>query len=189
MLNYLIQKTINPINVNDYYVKKGEFDYNGTSISINLHYGDKVINTKNDYSLIWYNKQYGQYIPTKKMGVTNGECGIVDNIRRNENGKMEVVVKYDDYYILYEDLSNLDLAYALTIHKSQGSQWPIVIMPIVNAHSYILSNNLLYTGVTRASEKCYIYGQNNAISRTIRNFKEEVRNTTLKERLIEEFNL
>lgn len=189
MLNYLIQKTINPINVNDYYVKKGEFDYNGTSIAINLHYGDKVINTKNDYSLIWYNKQYGQYIPTKKMGVTNGECGIVDNIRRNENGKMEVVVKYDDYYILYEDLSNLDLAYALTIHKSQGSQWPIVIMPIVNAHSYILSNNLLYTGVTRASEKCYIYGQNNAISRTIRNFKEEVRNTTLKERLIEEFNL
>ena len=188
MLNFLIQRTVNPIIDNDIYVKKGSFEINGKNIDINFHFGDKVINTKNDYSLVWYDKKYGQYIPTKRMGVTNGECGIVDKIRKNEKGKMEVVVKFDEYYILYEDISNLDLAYALTIHKSQGSQWPIILFPVVMAHSYILSNNLLYTSVTRASEKCYIYGQNRAINNAINTFKEDIRNTTLKERLIEEYN-
>ena len=188
MLNNLIQKYINPLYPDMPYVKKGSFDYNGQQYDIIFHFADKVINTKNDYSLVWYDKKYGQYIPTNRMGVTNGECGIVDAIRKNENGKLEVVVKFDEYYILYEDVSNLDLAYALTIHKSQGSQWPIIIMPIVTAHKYILSNNLLYTAVTRASDKCYIYGQRYAINNAINTYKEEIRNTTLKERLLDEWN-
>lgn len=185
MLNFLLQRMMNPIMYQETFVKKGSFEINGKNIDINFHYGDKVINTKNDYNMIWYQKKFDQYIPTLEMGVTNGECGIVENIRKNQNGKLEVVVKFEDFYALYEDTSNLELAYALTIHKSQGSQWPIVLMPIVNAHNYILSNNLLYTAITRASEQCYIYGQENAIHHAVTTYKEEVRNTTLKMRLLE----
>lgn len=188
MLNHLLQRMMNPIMEGEMYVKKGTFEQDGRNIDINFHYGDKVINTKNDYNLTWHDKKFDQYIPTQEMGVTNGECGIVDNIRKNANGKLEVVVKFEDFYALYEDTTNLELAYALTIHKSQGSQWPIILMPIVNAHNYILSNNLLYTAITRASEQCYIYGQENAIHHAVTTFKEEVRNTTLKERLINEWN-
>lgn len=188
MLNYLLQRTLNPLVPDEIHMKKGTFELNDKKYDILLHFGDKVINTKNDYSLVWHTKQFGQYIPTNRMGITNGECGIIDTIRKNENGKLEAVVKFDDYYILYEDVSNLDLAYALTIHKSQGSQWPIVIMPIVNQHSYILSNNLLYTGVTRTTTVTTIVGQTYAIKNAINTFKEETRNTTLQERLIEEWN-
>lgn len=188
MLNYLLQKGMNSIMADELYVKKGSFEEGGKSYDILFHYGDKVINVKNDYNMVWYEKKFNQYIPTINMGVTNGECGIVDTIRKNEHGKLEVVVKFDGFYALYEDLNNLELAYALTIHKSQGSQWPIILMPIVNAHNYILSNNLLYTAVTRASEQCYIYGQQNAISHAIATYKEEVRNTTLQMRLERELN-
>lgn len=188
MLNYLLQKGMNPIMYEENYVKKGTFEEGGKTYEIRFHYGDKVINVKNDYNMLWYDKKFEQYIPTMSMGVTNGECGIVDNIRRNEQGKFEVVVKFDGFYAIYEDVSNLELAYALTIHKSQGSQWPVIIMPIVTAHNYILSNNLLYTAVTRASEQCYIYGQQSAIHHAVTTFKEEVRNTTLQERLQEAWN-
>lgn len=189
MLNYLIQQRLNPINEDELYVKKGTFDSANGPIDINFHEGDKVINVKNDYNKIQYDKNFGQYIETKELGITNGECGIVDAIRKNEETKrLEVVVKFDDCYIIYDEFSNLDLAYALTIHKSQGSQWPIVIMPVVMAHNFILSNNLIYTAVTRASKKCFIYGQKFAIKHAIETFKEDVRNTTLKEKIIEEWN-
>lgn len=188
MLNFLMQRMVNPLYEGEPFVKKGSFDVNGKVYDINIHARDKVINIKNDYSLQWHELKYGQYVPMKGMGITNGECGIVETIRKNENGKLEVVVKYEDFYILYEDVSNLDLAYALTIHKSQGSQWPIVLMPIVSQHNYILSNNLLYTAITRTTEKCEIFGQSSAIYNAINNYKEDIRNTTLKERLIKENN-
>ncbi len=76
-------------------------------------------------------------------------------------------------------------AYALTIHKSQGSEYPIVVMPVANAHYFMLSKNLLYTGITRAKKICVLVGSKDALFYGIKNIRVAKRNTMLKDRLIE----
>lgn len=123
--------------------------------------GDKVIQTKNDYD----------------MGVFNGDIGIVGkidghNMTVNFNGAL---VKYP-----YNSLSSLELAYCITIHKSQGSEFKVVIIPLSSSHYIMLARNLLYTAVTRAKERVILVGSRKALAMAIKNNKPVLRYTQLK---------
>ena len=97
-----------------------------------------------------------------------------------------ITVDYDDNIVTYNktDMDELVLAYVSTIHKSQGSEYPIVIIPITRSHYNMLQRNLIYTGVTRSKEICILVGQLDMLNYAIGNTKYSVRNTYLKELLM-----
>jgi exodeoxyribonuclease V alpha subunit len=153
-MNELIQEAVNP---------RGPFvDYCGTI----YRKGDRVMQTKNDY---------GKWI-------FNGTLGKIVSV----TGDM-VYVKFDDedHEILYtrNDLSELDLAYATTIHKSQGSEYDIVVLTMMKSDTSMLRRNLVYTAVTRAKKVCIIVGQRDAMDYALRDWTQEKRYTMLKDRL------
>lgn len=191
-MNYLIQKEFNPDN-NDIVVLNKKFqlktEYETKEICLNYKKNDKVIHIKNNYDKEWYTKNdAGEYIKDRFTGITNGETGIIEDICKiKENGDVffRIIVKYEDKFVFYDDVfDELEHAYALTIHKSQGSQWKAVIIPILNQNFKMLDNNLLYTAYTRAEEFNVVIGQNKAISYAIRNSKIITRYTSLKDKLI-----
>lgn len=96
-----------------------------------------------------------------------------------------MLVRFDDREIVYDatDLDELVLSYATTIHKSQGSEYPIVVMPILMTHYVMLQRNLVYTGVTRAKKVLVIVGTKKALAMAVRNVTVSKRNTMLAERL------
>ena len=132
--------------------------------------GDRVIQTKNDYT----------------RGVFNGEVGVVVGLERIE-GVEVLVVDFDGRQVSYarEAAGALQLAYALTIHKSQGSEWPWVIVVCHQAHTYMLSRQLLYTGLTRAKKGVVLVGDQAGLDRALKDASPAKRNTELAERLRE----
>lgn len=187
-LNYLMQKRFNPYPKGEkVFYTKIKFSKSKTQ---NLYFteGDKVIHTKNNYSKTWYSYNGGNFKPLDVPTiVTNGECGVIFKILKTQAGGKSVVriiVKYDDGYVFYDnDYSELDLAYALTIHKSQGSQWKAVIIPVMFANYSMLSNNLIYTAWTRASELGIVVGQERAVKYAVQTQEIQNRNTFLSQRL------
>ena len=131
---------------------------------INFRLGDRVMQVRNNY----------------EKGVFNGDIGIVDWIDSDE-----VMVQFDDKLVAYDtsELDELVLAYATTIHKAQGSEFPYVIMPIMKAHFIMLQRNLFYTGVTRAKKDLIMVGERKAVYIAVMNNKIVERNTRLGERL------
>lgn len=156
--------------------------------------GDKVIHTENDYKLSWYQLSKGKLILDKTgIGISNGETGRIVSILQtkdeNRNTINRIVVKYEDKYIIYtKDFSQLDHAYAMTIHKSQGSEWPAVIIPITFSSYMMLENNLIYTGYTRAKKWIAVVGDPEAMEYAINNEKSNERQTGLKDRILEMFS-
>lgn len=150
-LNRLLQQSIN-----DYHPDEV------TGGSCSFREDDKVMQLKNNYS----------------KGVFNGDIGKVIWI---ENEK--VTVLFDDNEVTYEshELDQLSLAYACTIHKSQGSEYPAVIIPIMTCHHIMLQRNLIYTAITRARKLCILIGQREALSQAIRNNSVRHRNSALAE--------
>lgn len=128
--------------------------------------GDKVMQLRNNYELDVY----------------NGDVGV---IRMADETAQEAEVQFDDRVVLYpfEDLDNLGLAYAATIHKSQGSEYPAVVMPLLPQHYIMLQRNVLYTGVTRGKRLVVIVGSPKAVSRAVRTAEAVRRNTRLSDRL------
>lgn len=126
--------------------------------------GDRVIQTQNDY----------------EREVMNGDMGIITSI---EDG--EVTVEFYDKKVSYlnGDLANLELAYAISVHKSQGSEFPTVIIPVHTTHWIMLARNLIYTAITRAKKKVILVGNYKALGIAIKNNKPIERNTFLKELL------
>jgi exodeoxyribonuclease V alpha subunit len=127
-----------------------------------LYLGDRVINLENNYD---------------KM-IFNGDCGIitgVDPARRN------LTVKFADRAITFEsdELDNLKLSYAITIHKSQGSEYPAVIIPILGEHYLMLRRNLLYTAISRGRQLVVLIGSKKALQQAVRNHQEIARLTLL----------
>lgn len=189
-LNYVIQKQFNPEN-NDLVVPWISFEFNNRILELNFKKGDKVIHTKNDYEMdLYYKRDDGTLEKLKdEGGITNGECGVIENIYKNPKTKdLEILVKYDDFYCIYaKDLiCELELAWALTIHKSQGSEWKCVILCISSFHSRImLDSSLLYTGITRASDFLAVIGDSQAILKCLKTHNIYQRYTYLKQRLIE----
>ena len=141
--------------------------------------------TKNNYELEW--EIIGNYnIPKEKgAGVFNGDVGIVKEIN---NFTKELTVRFDDerrVIYSYENLEELELAYAITIHKSQGSEYPVIVIPILSGPEVLLTRNLLYTGITRARECVIMIGSSRAVEAMIKNDMIQYRYTSLDECMIE----
>ena len=128
--------------------------------------GDRVMQIRNNYD----------------KEVFNGDIGFVEKVIPEDRS---LFVNFDNHLVEYEasELDELTLAYATTIHKSQGSEYPIVVIPVLMTHFVMLQRNLVYTGITRAKKICILIGQTKALAYAIRNLTVTKRNTRLKERL------
>ncbi|MBR1444811.1 MAG: ATP-dependent RecD-like DNA helicase [Firmicutes bacterium] len=172
-LNPFLREAMNPSSP-----YKAEKEYRGTV----FREGDKVMQIKNNYNITWEIYENGKYVDDG-TGVFNGDDGIIKRINDDEE-YIEVVyddnkhVKYD-----YTQLDELELSYAVTIHKSQGSEYRVVIIPIHSGPAMLLSRNLLYTAVTRAKELAVIVGIPETLERMVDNNREVNRYTYLKERI------
>ena len=128
--------------------------------------GDKVMQIRNNYD----------------KNVFNGDIGYVNAVDTTER---TLTVIYDGRLVEYDvsELDELTLAYAVTIHKSQGSEFPVVVIPVTMKHFVMLQRNLIYTGITRAKKICVLVGTTKALAYAIHNQTVSKRNTKLKERL------
>ena len=143
---------------------------------------------KNNYQAAW--EVMGNFgIPVDKgMGIFNGDMGVIKEI--NEYSQ-DMVVEFDEKKRVtypFGDLDELELSYAITIHKSQGSEYPAVIMPILGGPRMLLNRNLLYTAVTRAKSTVCILGSSNTLMTMVENEEQLKRYTGLKDRITEFFN-
>ena len=125
--------------------------------------------------------------------VYNGDIGILETIEyasETENRKPVIVVNFDGIYVEYtpDTFNNITLAYCISIHKSQGSEYPIVVMPVTWQHSIMLQRNLIYTGVTRARQSLVLLGEAGAFLKGVETLERHRRNTTLKEKIIAAFS-
>ena len=174
-LNQLLQEQMNPKSS-----QKAEKEINGTLFRV----GDKVMQIRNDYNLIWEIRgRYG--IPTEKgEGVFNGDIGIITEIN---SFAQNLTVRFDDRYVEYafKDCESLELAYAITIHKSQGSEYPAVIVPMYQGPAMLMNRNLLYTAVTRAKSCVCLVGNPPIFEQMLHNASEAKRYSSLSERLQE----
>lgn len=178
-LNEQLQKYINPQDEN-----KREREIAG----VIFREGDKVMQIKNNYQLEWEQRSEGGRIYDSGTGIFNGDMGIITTINNTTN-TMEVVFD-DDRYVIYDSkqAEELELAYAITIHKSQGSEYPTVIMPLVSGVSMLMTRNLLYTGVTRAKKCVCIVGRKETFSAMIANEDQHRRYSGLKWQLVNYYN-
>lgn len=153
-LNMALQNALNPSSLA---LNRGGYSF---------RQGDRVMQLRNNYD----------------KDVFNGDLGYVEKVDLEEH---TLFVNFEDRLVEYEasELDELTLAYATTIHKSQGSEYPIVVMPVLMTHYVMLQRNLIYTGITRAKKICVLIGTKKALSFAIRNMSVLKRNTKLKERL------
>ena len=149
--------------------------------------GDKVMQIKNNYQLEWKITTRNGMTIDKGIGVFNGDMGIIKKINTYEE---TVTVEYDEKKQVkypYNLLDELELAYAITIHKAQGSEYPAVIIPLLQGPRQLYYRNLLYTAVTRARKCVTVIGSESVFQEMIQNTNQQNRNTSLAER-IREFN-
>ena len=175
-LNVVLQKYLNP---------PSEDKKEKETASCIFREGDKVMQIKNNYQLEWEIRgQYG-IAADRGLGVFNGDLGIVRQI----NSFAELLtVEYDEHRFVdytYKQLDELELAYATTIHKSQGSEYPAVIIPLLGGPRMLMTRNLLYTAVTRARKCVTLVGSDVTFQAMIDNHQVESRYTTLAERITE----
>lgn len=143
--------------------------------------GDKIMQIKNNYNISW-DRIRGKGDPEGR-GIFNGDLGYIEYID-NENNKMSVIFD-DDKRAVYDfsDCDELELAYAVTIHKSQGSEFPVVVIPAVWGPPMLMTRNLLYTGITRAKELVVIAGSRQVLSGMISNNRITKRYSGLMHRI------
>lgn len=153
-LNLLLQQALNPSGPS---LSRGGYTY---------RQGDRVMQLRNNYD----------------KDVFNGDLGYIREVDTEER---TLKVDFDGKWIEYDitELDELTLAYATTIHKAQGSEYPIVVMPVLMTHFVMLQRNLIYTGITRAKKICVLIGATKALAYAVRNVSVLKRNTSLRERL------
>ncbi|MDO5337400.1 MAG: ATP-dependent RecD-like DNA helicase [Eubacteriales bacterium] len=177
-LNQILQRYLNPPDAR----KKEKETARGL-----FRQGDKVMQIKNDYQLEWEIRgRYG--IPVEKgVGVFNGDTGIIREI--NEFAELVTVEFEEGRFAQYtfKQLEELELAYAITIHKSQGSEYPAVVIPLLSGPKMLLNRNLLYTAVTRAKKCVTVVGSEETFAQMIANSKEQERYSSLEKRIREFF--
>ena len=147
--------------------------------------GDKVMQTKNNYQLVWeVRSRYG--IPIDKgLGVFNGDMGI---IRIIDSFAHSLTVEFEEGRMVeypFSAMDELELAYAVTIHKSQGSEYPAVVLPLLGGPRPLMNRNLLYTAVTRARKCVTIVGDDRVFAQMVDNVQEQQRFSGLEQRLLE----
>ena len=152
--------------------------------------GDMVIHTKNDYGMKFYRYRFREEFieDYSRRGIINGEMGRIfqiTTVKRDNKTHLRIYVKYgEDLYAVYEDhWEHLSMAYAVSIHRSQGSQWPVVLAPIQMTNRRMLNRKLLYTLYTRAQCISMLFTTEEAIQYAIENTFSSHRNTYLKEEL------
>lgn len=177
-LNHILQEYLNPKAKN----KKEKTFQNKI-----FREGDKVMQIKNNYQLEWEIRSKYGIVQESGTGVFNGDCGIIKEINTFAE---ELTVEYEEGKMVaytFSILDELEHAYAITIHKSQGSEYPAVVMPILSGPRMLFNRNLLYTAVTRAKKCVTIVGSANMVHRMIENVNEQKRCTSLDLRLQEQF--
>ena len=176
-LNTVLQMYLNPADNS-----KREKEYNGTI----FREGDKVMQIKNNYQLEWeIRSKYGLCID-KGTGVFNGDTGIIEEINYFAE---TMTVSFDEGKMVeysFKLLDELELAYAITIHKSQGSEYPAVVIPLFQGPRMLLNRNLIYTAVTRAKKCVTIVGDDEVFRTMVQNNAQLKRYSGLLDRLIEE---
>ena len=162
-LNQLLQAELNP-PAKDKAEKKFR--------NVVFREGDKVMQIRNNYDLTW--DEDGK----ERFGIYNGDIGVIGKIYDRQSYMM---VSFDGREIKYgfDLLEDLELAYAITVHKSQGSEYPFVVMPVTDFPPMLMTRNLLYTAVTRAKTMAVLIGREDALSRMVENDREAVRYTGL----------
>jgi exodeoxyribonuclease V alpha subunit len=145
--------------------------------------GDKVMQTKNNYSLKWV-RVFGEG-EKEGVGIFNGDVGYIEYI--DEEKQTLAVIFDEEREVVYENiyLDELDLAYAITIHKSQGSEFPVAIIPIFMGPPLLMNRNLLYTAITRAKQLVVLVGDIKAAKFMINNNKSFERYSLLKHRIMD----
>ena len=147
---------------------------------ITFREGDKVMQIKNNYQIEWESRTSRGFIKSSGSGIFNGDCGIIKSINTYAD-EMEIVFDDDKtVYYPFSGLDELELAYCITVHKSQGSEYPAVVMPLLSGPWQLFNRNLLYTAVTRAKKCVTIVGSRQAVSSMIKNEKEQNRYSGLK---------
>lgn len=176
-LNGILQMYLNPAD------KRKREKEHGSTI---FREGDKVMQTKNNYQLEWeIRSKYGLCID-KGTGIFNGDMGIIEEI--NDFAET-MTVSFDEGRMVeypYKLLDELELAYAVTIHKSQGSEYPAVVIPLLSGPRMLMNRNLLYTAVTRAKKCVTIVGNDTTFNQMIENNSQLKRYSGLRDRLTED---
>ncbi len=176
-LNGILQKYLNPPMSG-----KAEKEYGDTL----FREGDKVMQTRNNYQLEWeIRTKYGLSVD-KGTGIFNGDMGIVREIN---DFSETMTIEFDEGRMVeypYKLLDELELAYAITIHKSQGSEYPAVVIPLLKGPAMLLNRNLIYTAVTRARKCVTLVGNENTFYEMVQNTSQQKRYSGLKARLREE---
>lgn len=169
-LNRRLQEELNPHKSGQYEVK---------NLSYTFRAGDKVMQIKNNYDIVWRRGE------ENGAGIFNGDIGVIEEIRR---GEAAVHVSFEGRKVIYstEMLDQLELAYAITVHKSQGSEFPAVVIPIIGGFEKLYYRSLLYTAVTRAKKILIIVGSQNSIRYMIQNDRRALRYTCLKDMIMRE---
>ena len=175
-LNTILQHYLNPPDPSKQEKEHG---------SVKFREGDKVMQIKNNYQIEW--EVRGRYgIPVDKgQGIFNGDMGI---IREINSFAQQLTVEFDDHRFVeypFTLLDELELAYAVTVHKAQGSEYPAVVIPLLPGSQMLMNRNLLYTAVTRAKSCVTLVGREDVFNQMIDNTFEQKRYTTLKERIRE----
>ncbi len=174
-LNNYLQEELNPKSD-----EKKEKQYG----AITFREGDRVMQVKNNYDIYW-EKGNSNNLSTYEngAGVFNGEIGRITNI---DNAEKNIEVLFDDgkmAWYSFSELDEIELAYSITIHKAQGSEFDVVVMVVPFASNMLLTRNLLYTGMTRAKKLLVLIGSKNIIENMINNSEVKKRNTGLKYKL------
>ncbi|SHE73244.1 ATP-dependent RecD-like DNA helicase [Alkalibacter saccharofermentans] len=169
-LNKLLQLNLNPPSPD-----KEE----RTFMSTVYREGDKVMQIKNNYNIEWLDLNTQE----EGQGVFNGDIGIIKKI--NQQGKNATVIFDDDKQVIYsfEQMDELILSYAITVHKSQGSEFKVVVMPVFQGPRMLLNRNLLYTAITRGKELVVLVGHRTYLKAMIENINTVMRKTGLRDRI------
>lgn len=173
-LNKALQEAINPHSPD-----KSEVAFNGKIYRV----GDKVMQTKNNYQILW--KKDGE----EGSGIFNGDIGIIASV---DDLDSTVTIEFDDERVAVYPFSNLievEHAYAITVHKSQGNEFNAVIMPVFSVPSKLCYRNLLYTAVTRAKKMMILVGEEEVVRQMTDNNSKTKRYSALKEFLCSEKNV
>lgn len=169
-LNRILQEHVNPPSPD-----KVEKEING----ILYREGDKVMQIKNDYQLVWKIRGKNGIEVDEGLGIFNGDIGVIRDI---DSYSQEITIVFDDnreVIYSYPLMEEVELAYAITVHKSQGSEYPAVLMPLLSGSPLLMNRNLLYTAVTRAKSCVVLLGSEQVINDMVNNTREVKRYTNL----------
>ena len=175
-LNRILQKYLNPQDGRKKEITRGENVF---------RIGDKVMQTKNNYDLVWVCRGFNDIVVEKGDGVYNGDVGKIIRINEFERSITVLFDEVREATYTKDEIDELELAYAITIHKSQGSEYPAIVIPILDTPKQLLTRNLLYTAITRASKCVMILGSSERIKEMVLNDADKRRYTDFTERLKE----